>query len=118
MDILFVKQLTIKTIIGIYKWEKFIKQKLIFDIKIAIKNKKSFISNEIKNCIDYTDVIDVVSNYVKNNKFSLIETVAENVALLLLNSFHSDWIKIRIVKNGFFSSQAQVGILITRKNKN
>lgn len=116
MNILLVKNLVIKTVIGIYKWEKFIKQKLIFDIQISIKNKNAFTTDEIKNCIDYTDVINIVSNYVKNNQFHLVESVAENVALLLLNSFNSNWVKIKIIKTRLFSSKAKVGILIKRKN--
>lgn len=118
MNILFIKKLAIRTIIGIYKWEKFIKQKLIFDIDLSIKRKKIFCEYSINNYIDYTDVIEVVSNYVENNKFNLIENVAENVAALLLNSFHADWVKIKIIKPGVFFKGSTVGILIERFNKN
>lgn len=118
MNILFIKKLIIKTIIGVYKWEKFIKQKLIFDIHISIKNKQNDLEHNLKNYIDYTNIVEVVFNYVSNNKFDLLENLAEKVALLILNNFNINWVKIKILKPGVFLKGSKVGILIKRFNKN
>lgn len=99
MDIIFINKLTIFTFIGIYDWEKLIKQKLIFDIEMSWNNSETLISNSITHCLNYAEVSDFIINYLHNKHFSLIETLAHEVAIILMNTFKIKWIRIKIIKN-------------------
>lgn len=116
MDILFIKGIIIKTYIGIYKWEKYIKQKLILDIQLSINNKRSSAKDDITNCINYQKVIESVQYYLKKNKFNLLEKAAEDTASFLLQKFNSNWIKIKIIKSSLILKKYKIGIIIKRRS--
>lgn len=115
MDILFVKNIKIKTYIGIYKWEKYIKQKIILDIKLAIDNKFLSEKDDITYCINYQKVIESVHLYFKKNRFNLLEKAAEKIANFLLKKFKSNWIQIKIIKSSLILKKYKIGIIIERK---
>lgn len=115
MDILFIKGIVIKTYIGIYKWEKYIRQKLILDIQLSINNKKSSANDDIRNCINYQKVIDSIHFYFKKNKFNLLEKAAEETAKFLLKKFDSNWVKIKMIKSSLLLKNYKIGVIIKRK---
>lgn len=112
MDIIFINKLTVFTTIGIYDWEKVIKQKLFFDIKIAYyyNIKKNFY-------IDYAIVSEKIIQYVENKKFLLIEEIAEEIAALILSKFSCIWVKIKVSKPNALMQASCVSISIKRSQK-
>ena len=105
MDIVFIEQLSVITTIGVYDWEQTIEQKLVFDIEIAWDNRKAAASD---------DVSDRVIAHVEGGKFALVERVAEEVADLLLETFQSPWVRIKVSKPGAVARAANVGVIIER----
>ena len=114
MDILFIEQLIVFTNIGVYDWEHKIKQKLVLDIEIASDNHKSALSDDINDCLNYTEVTEVIINYIERRNFSLIERVAEEIADLLINRFNTHGVRIKIGKCGAVSRAKMVGVCIER----
>ncbi|WWP00895.1 MAG: bifunctional dihydroneopterin aldolase/7,8-dihydroneopterin epimerase [Candidatus Dasytiphilus stammeri] len=115
MDIIFIEQLCIITTIGVYKWEQNFPQKLIFDIEMGWDHHKAGESDDVKDCLNYQEISAIVINHVTNSKFSLIERVAEEIATLLLKSFASPWVRIKISKPCAVAQACKVGVIIERR---
>ena len=117
MDIVFIEQLSVITTIGVYDWEQDIEQKLVLDIEMGWDNKRASMSDNVEYCLDYAQVSQAIIAHVSQNKFGLVERVAEEVAQLLLNSFKCPWVRIKVAKPGAVARAAQVGVIIERGNK-
>ncbi len=117
MDIVFIEQLSIITTIGVYDWEQGIEQKLVFDIEMGWDNKGASMSDNVEFCLDYSTVSKAIIAHVSQNKFALVERVAEEVAKLLLNDFECPWVRIKVAKPGAIPQALQVGVIIERGNK-
>ena len=114
MDIVFIEQLSVITTIGVYDWEQTIEQKLVFDIEIAWDNRKAAASDDVSDCLSYADISERVIAHVEGGKFALVERVAEEVADLLLETFQSPWVRIKVSKPGAVARAANVGVIIER----
>ncbi|WP_348666231.1 dihydroneopterin aldolase [Arsenophonus symbiont of Ornithomya chloropus] len=117
MDIIFIKKLTVFTTIGVYDWEQTIKQKLLIDIKIGYDHQYIDKGDDIKYCLDYSEISQIVIEHIEKRKFKLIERVAEDIADILLNKFDIYWVRIKVVKLNAIPKSKQVGIIIQRKKK-
>lgn len=116
MNILFIKELSIFTKIGIYPWEKKIKQKILIDIKIAIKNI-DFTEKKIKNFIDYEKISKILIEKLEKKSFLLIEEIAEKTAKIIFHKNKCLWIEIKIQKPTAILRAKSVGFIIKRKFK-
>ncbi|ANE54220.1 MULTISPECIES: dihydroneopterin aldolase [Methylomonas] len=114
MDIIFLGGLEIDTVIGIYDWERKIKQKVILDIEMGCDIRKAAASDDIAHALDYKTVSDRVVDFVERSEFYLVETLIEEVANILLGEFKIPWIKITLNKKGAISRARDVGIIIER----
>jgi dihydroneopterin aldolase len=117
MDIIFLGGLEIETVIGIYDWERQIKQKIILDIEMGFDIKKAAASDDIQYALDYKTVSDRVINFVEHSEYLLVETLIEAVATLLLTEFSIPWVKIILNKKGAITRARDVGIIIERGQK-
>ncbi|PPI88513.1 dihydroneopterin aldolase [Candidatus Pantoea edessiphila] len=114
MDIIFIEQLVIFTTIGIYDWEKNIKQKLILDVEMMWDKNLSNNRDDIDNYLNYSDVSEAILTYLTDNHFLLIEKVAEGVANLLMKKFGCPGVYIKVSKPNAVAQAKQVGIKIKR----
>jgi len=114
MDIIFLSDLRIETVIGIYDWERDIKQTVVFDLEMASDIRKAASSDHIDDTLDYKSVAKRVIQFVEASEFQLVETLAEKVAELILNEFEVPWIRLKLNKTGAIRGASGVGILIER----
>ena len=114
MDTLFITDLTIPTQIGIYAWEKQIKQKVILDIEIGIDNQQAARYNKIEHSIDYAKLCEAITQYVSDTPFNLIENLAESVATLIQDEFNVTWLKLKARKPGAVANAKHAGVVIER----
>jgi len=114
MDIIFLGGLEIDTVIGIYDWERKIKQKVILDIEMGCDIRKAAASDDIAHALDYKTVSDRIVDFVERSEFYLVETLIEEIANILLGEFKIPWIKITLNKKGAISRARDVGIIIER----
>lgn len=117
MDIIFLGGLEIATVIGIYDWEREIKQTIVLDIEMAYDIRKAAETDDIAHTLDYKTVTDRVVEFVEQSEFFLVETLIEKIAALLLREFDIPWVKIILNKRGAISRAKDVGIIIERGEK-
>lgn len=117
MDIVFIEQLTVMTVIGVYDWEQERLQKLVFDIELGWDNRPAACSDDVADCLSYADVADAVIAFVSSNHFALLERVAEEVAELLMTRFALPWVRIKLNKPGAVPQASSVGVIIERGNR-
>ena len=117
MDIIYLNDLRIDTVIGIYDWERRTKQTVIFDIEMAADIRKAAESDNIDDTLSYKTVAKRLISYVSTSEFELIETLAEQVAGILLNEFKVPWCRLRLNKRGAVRGVRDVGIVIERGAK-
>ncbi len=117
MDIIYLNELRVDTVIGIYDWERRTRQTIILDIEMAADIKKAAGSDHIDDTLNYKAVAKRLIRYVSDSEFELVETLAEKIAEILLNEFAIPWCKIRLNKRGAVRGVRDVGIIIERGNK-
>ncbi|NOH80245.1 bifunctional dihydroneopterin aldolase/7,8-dihydroneopterin epimerase [Vibrio sp. RE86] len=114
MDKVFIEQLEVITIIGVYDWEQEIKQKLVLDIEMAHDNRPAGKSDDVVDALDYSQVSQAVLDHIEGGRFLLVERVAEEIAELIMTKFSVPWIKIRLTKPGAVAQAKGVGVVIER----
>jgi len=117
MDIVFIKQLKVETTIGAYEWEKTIKQTLLLDLEMAWDNRAPAAQDDLTKALDYASVSQRITSWLELQQIELIETVAEQIAQLLLNEFSINWLRLTVHKPDAVSNAAGVGVTIERGEK-
>lgn len=114
MDIIYLHALKIDTVIGIFEWERRVKQAVILDLDMATDIRKAAASDQIADTLDYKAVAKRLIDYVGKNQFQLVETLAERVAEIVLNEFGISWLRLRVNKKGAVRGAVDVGVIIER----
>ena len=114
MDKIFIHALKTEAIIGIFDWERQVKQTVIVDIEISADIRKAALSDAIGDTLNYKKVAKRVLAFVEASQFHLVETLAEHVAMLLLEDFGIAWVRISLSKPGAIRSSRDVGVTLER----
>jgi 7,8-dihydroneopterin aldolase/epimerase/oxygenase len=117
MDIVYLNDLRVDTVIGIYDWERRTRQTVIFDIEMGTDISKAAETDSIENTLDYKAVAKRLFAFVGESEFRLVETLAEKVATILLEEFHVPWCRVRLNKKGAVRGVRDVGVIIERGRK-
>ena len=113
-DKVLIEGLTVLTTIGVYEWEKTIKQKLILDLEMSWDNKPAGESDDVSLCLDYFWVSQSVTSFIQSTQFELIECVAERVAQLVIQKFSVQWLKVKVSKPSAIANASNVAVVIER----
>lgn len=116
-DRVLIEGLTTLTTIGVYEWEKTIKQKLILDLEMAWDNQPAAEHDDVALCLDYFKVSQAVTDFITSTAFELIESVAERVAQLIIQQFAVKWIKIKVSKPSAIANATNVAVVIERTSR-
>lgn len=114
MDKVFIEALEIEALIGIYDWERRIRQPLLFDIEMAFDNRIPAASDAIADTLNYKAVSKRVVDYVSQSEFGLVETLAERVAAIILDEFGVRHVRVKLSKPGAVRGARAVGVVIER----
>ena len=114
MDKIFIHALKTEAIIGIFDWERQVKQTVIVDIEISADIRKAALSDSIDDTLNYKRVAKRVLSFVEGSKFHLVETLAEHIAMLMLEEFNVAWVRISLSKPGAIRSSRDVGVILER----
>lgn len=117
MDIVFIKELEVRTIIGVFDWEREIKQKLVFDLELATDIRQASKTDDLSDTLDYKAISHAVHDFVEESSYQLVETLAEKVAELVLENFPVKWVSLTLNKPGAVSVAKSVGVKIERGSK-
>jgi dihydroneopterin aldolase len=113
-DKVFIEALEIETLIGIYDWERRIRQTLQFDIEMAFDNRKPAASDNIADTLNYKAVSKRLVEYVSASSFGLVETLAERCAGIILDEFAVSHVRLKLSKPGAVRGARAVGVMIER----
>ena len=113
-DKVFIEGLQIEALIGIYDWERRIRQPLLFDIQMAFDNRKPAASDDIADTLNYKDVSKRLIAFVSESDFGLVETLAERCAELVLREFDVAHVRLKLSKPGAVRGAKAVGVIIER----
>ena len=94
-DIIYIKDLRVKTIIGIFDWERKVKQEVSIDLEFPFDCKKAAANDSIEDTVDYKAIAKGVIKFVEESSFQLQETLAEGIAALVKEEYGVESIKLR-----------------------
>ena len=114
MDIVYIRDLRIDTIIGIYDWEREVKQTVSLDLEMATDIRKAAATDDIQYALNYKDVSKRLIAYVENRNALLVETLAEEITALVREEFNVPWLRLRLSKPGAVRGARDVGLIIER----
>lgn len=117
MDIIFLTGLTTDCIIGIWDWERRVKQKVVVDLEMSADIRRAAASDAIEDTLDYKKVAKRLLAFVGDSQFQLVETLAERIAQLVVTEFDVAWVRVRLNKQGAIRGSRDVGILIERRRE-
>ncbi|MBL6753646.1 MAG: dihydroneopterin aldolase [Proteobacteria bacterium] len=117
MDIVYIRELEIEAIIGIYDWERETKQTVSIDLEMGCDNTKAAASEDIADALDYKAVAKRLISFVEGSEFLLVETLAEKIAAIVLEEFSVPWLRLRLGKPGAVTGSKDVGVIIERGAK-
>jgi dihydroneopterin aldolase len=114
MDIVYIRDLKIETVIGIYDWEREIKQTVSLDLEMAHDIRRAGETDNIEDTLNYKAVAKRLISFISESEFLLVETMAEKCAQIVLNEFSVPWLKLRLSKPGAVRGSQDVGVIIER----
>lgn len=114
MDIVYIRDLHIDTIIGIYDWERQVKQTVSLDLEMATDIRKAAATDDIEHAVNYKSVSKRLIAYVENRNALLVESLAEEIATIVLEEYQVPWLRLRLSKPGAVRGARDVGLIIER----
>ena len=117
MDTIFLAGLTTDGIIGIWEWERRVKQKVVIDLEMAADIRRAAASDAIEDTLDYKRVAKRILQFVGDSEFQLVETLTERIARVIVTEFGVAWVRVRLNKQGAIRGSRDVGIQIERRRE-
>jgi 7,8-dihydroneopterin aldolase/epimerase/oxygenase len=114
MDIVYIRDLQIDTIIGIYDWEREVRQTVSLDVEMAADISKAAATDDIQYALNYKSVAKRIIGFVEGSEFLLVETMAEQIAQIIRDEFSVPWLRLRLSKPGALRGARDVGLVIER----
>ena len=117
MDIVYIRELEVRTIIGIFDWEREQRQVVSLDLEMGSDIAAAAATDTIENALDYKSVAKRLIDFIEKSEFFLVETLAERVADIVVTEFNVPWVKLRLGKPGAVTGSKDVGVMIERGSR-
>lgn len=114
MDRIFLSELKVDTVIGIWEWERKIRQTVIIDLEMSADIAKAAATDSVEDTLNYKSVAKRIQEFVTDSSFQLVETMAERIAAIIRDEFDVQWVKVRVNKPGAIRGSKDVGVIIER----
>jgi 2-amino-4-hydroxy-6-hydroxymethyldihydropteridine diphosphokinase len=116
-DALFLEELKVRCIIGIFPRERKRKQTVLLSLKLPCDARKAARSDDVRDAVDYKRISKRLLDFVGASRFRLVESLAEAVAALLLEEFRLAWAAVSVSKPGAVRHSRDVGVRVIRYAK-
>ena len=116
-DKVFIEDLKVQTVIGIFDWEREIRQTISIDLEMAFDIRKAAESDHIDDTLDYKAVSKRLIGFVEASEFQLVESLAERCAAIVLDEFPVNWLRLKLSKPGAVRGSNAVGVIIERTSE-
>ena len=113
-DLVFITGLRAETVIGVYAWEREVRQEVVIDLEMAADVRMAASRDEVESALDYSAIAARILRFCAEADFQLVETLAEHIAALVQREFGVSWVKLVVGKPGALSSAQNVGVIIER----
>ncbi len=117
MDKIFLSELKIETVIGIWEWERKIRQTVVVDLEMSADIAKAAATDSVEDTLNYKSVAKRIQQFVEESSFQLVETLAEKIAAIVRDEFGVQWVKVRVNKPGAIRGSRDVGVIIERGDR-
>jgi dihydroneopterin aldolase len=117
MDVIFLSGLTTDCIVGIWDWERRVKQKVVIDLEMAADVRRAAATDAIEDTLDYKRVAKRLLKFVGDSEFHLVETLTEQIARVVVTEFGVPWVRVKLNKQGAIRGSRDVGIVIERRRE-
>jgi dihydroneopterin aldolase len=117
MDIIFLQELKVKTLIGIYPWERNIAQTIQLDLEVAMPTSRACQTDNFEDALDYAFIVQRINETLSQKHFSLLEALAEHIAQIILKEFKSPWVKVSVAKLSAIRGVKKLGVCIERRSE-
>jgi dihydroneopterin aldolase len=114
VDTIFIHALKTETIVGIYEWERQVKQTVVIDLQFSADIRKAALTDSIDDTLNYKGVAKRILAFIEASQFHLVETLAEHIAMLVLEEFNVHWVSVALSKPGAIRSSKDVGVQLER----
>lgn len=112
MNIVYIRGLRAQAVIGVYEWERHIRQTLVLDLEMASDTARAAASDQIADALDYAALSARVVALVEASEYQLLETLADAVARMITGEFGVPWLRLRLSKPGAVAAAEDVGVII------
>lgn len=117
MDRIFIEDLEVETVVGVFDWEREIRQKVVLNLEMAADIARAAQTDSIDDTLNYKAVAKRLSAFIGASEFYLVETLAERCAEIVLAEFGVEWLTLRLDKPGAVTGSKSVGVMIERGRK-
>jgi dihydroneopterin aldolase len=114
MDIIFIRDLRLTILVGIYAWEREVPQSVRFDLEIGLRDARAAKSDAINDTIDYAKVVERIEASLQDNTIQLLEKLAEHIAALIMGEFKAPWVRVSVTKLSALRNVKELGVCIER----
>nr|WP_297460708.1 dihydroneopterin aldolase [uncultured Halomonas sp.] len=114
MDRVLIEGLSVETVIGVYDWERTIRQRLVLDLEMAADIRPAAADDDLNKTLNYAAISTRIGEFAEASSFALVETFAERLAALLRQEFAIAWLRLTLRKPGAVANAAAVGVRIER----
>jgi len=114
MDTIYLHDLRVDAVIGIWDWERKIRQSVVIDLDMAADIRKAATTDSVEDTLNYKLVAKRVQQFVSESEFQLVETLAERIAAIVTGEFDVPWVRVRVNKPGAIRGAQDVGVIIER----
>lgn len=114
MDRVFINDLVVETIVGIHPWERETPQRLVLQLEVGVDIAAVAAADDIELTVDYAGLAERVSSFIREGRYRLLETLAEETAAMIRSEFGVDWLRLTVGKPGAVTTAGQVGVAIER----
>lgn len=114
MDKIYLEDLRIEAVIGIWEWERRVRQVISLDLEMATDAKRAAATDQIGDALDYKSIAKRLASVVEGSEFRLVETLAETLARIVITEFGVPWLRLTVSKPGAIEGSRNVGVIVER----
>jgi dihydroneopterin aldolase len=114
-DTIFLRGLSVECIIGFIEWERRVPQKVVIDLQLPVDCRRAASRDDVEDTLDYKKVAKRVVAFAEGSSFKLVETLAHRMALVVLEDFEIEWVRLSVNKPGAIRGSRDVGVSIERR---
>jgi len=114
LDKILISGVSVRTICGVFEWEKVAPRDIILDIELSVDLQHAGKTDDLSNTVDYDSITNAVVDHIRSRTFNLIETVAEECAEEILKNDQIMEVRITVHKPNAMPSAKCVSVCIQR----